>query len=131
MSESPRASKSRESAAEWSFRGLPKAYEQEWEREIEKTEQEWERWDCHVREQRKLKREADLVTELNEATVVAEREAMVAVAEQAMRAGKSRKEAGELAMKAGSLRRGLLASPSARILAYLCIFLLTVYFSLF
>ena len=37
-----------------------------------------------------------------EATVVAEREAMVAVAEQAMKAGKSRKEAGELAMKARS-----------------------------
>lgn len=77
----------------------------EWEKEITKTEDEQERWDAHVREQRKLKREADLVTELNEATVVAEREAMVAVAEQAMKAGKSRKEAGDLAMKGAELAK--------------------------
>lgn len=77
----------------------------EWEKEISKTEEEQEKWDAHVRDQRKLKREADLVTELNEATVVAEREAMVAVAEQAMKAGKSRKEAGELAMKGAELAK--------------------------
>ncbi|CAE7416046.1 HOP2 [Symbiodinium natans] len=77
----------------------------EWAREIEKTEEEQERWDAHVAQQRKLKREADNVTELNEATVVAEREAMVAVAEQAIKAGKSRKEAGELALKGAELAK--------------------------
>ncbi|CAJ1395712.1 unnamed protein product [Effrenium voratum] len=77
----------------------------EWEKEIEKTEEEQEKWDAHVREQRKLKREADMVTELNEATVVAEREAMAAVAEQALKAGKSRKEAGELALKGAELAK--------------------------
>merc|ERR1740123_825749 len=58
-----------------------------------------------MREQRRLKREADMTTELNEATLVAEREAMIAVAEQAMKAGKSRKEAGELAVKGAELAK--------------------------
>lgn len=77
----------------------------DWEKEIEKTEDERDKWDAHLREQRRLKREADLVTELNEATLVAEREAMVVVAEQALRAGKSKKEAGELAMKGAELAK--------------------------
>mmetsp|Transcript_130110 Transcript_130110/g.324379 ORF Transcript_130110/g.324379 Transcript_130110/m.324379 type:complete len:786 (-) Transcript_130110:56-2413(-) len=77
----------------------------DWEKEIEKTEDERDKFDAYLREQRRLKREADLTTELNEASVVAEREAMVAVAEQALRAGKSRKEAGELAQKGAELAK--------------------------
>eukprot|EP00930_Biecheleria_cincta_P090279 TRINITY_DN7962_c0_g2_i1.p1 TRINITY_DN7962_c0_g2~~TRINITY_DN7962_c0_g2_i1.p1 ORF type:complete len:780 (-),score=167.99 TRINITY_DN7962_c0_g2_i1:151-2490(-) len=77
----------------------------EWDREIEKTEDERGKFDAHLREQRRLRREADMVTELNEATLVAEREAMVAVAEQALKAGKSRKEAGELALKGAELAK--------------------------
>merc|ERR1719188_2842552 len=77
----------------------------DWEREIIKTEEEWEKWDAHVREQNRLKREADMTTELNEATVVAERNALVHVTEQALRAGKSRKEASELAMKSAEMAK--------------------------
>eukprot|EP00933_Yihiella_yeosuensis_P083229 TRINITY_DN97422_c0_g1_i1.p1 TRINITY_DN97422_c0_g1~~TRINITY_DN97422_c0_g1_i1.p1 ORF type:complete len:801 (+),score=186.00 TRINITY_DN97422_c0_g1_i1:49-2403(+) len=77
----------------------------DWEKEIEKTEVEQAKWEEFRREQRKQKREADMTTELNEATVVAEREAMVAVAEQALRAGKSQKEAGELALKGAELAK--------------------------
>mmetsp|Transcript_61658 Transcript_61658/g.193245 ORF Transcript_61658/g.193245 Transcript_61658/m.193245 type:complete len:473 (-) Transcript_61658:64-1482(-) len=77
----------------------------DWVKEIDKTEDERDKWDEWTREQRRLKREADMTTELNEATVVAEREAMITVAEQAMKAGKSRKEAGELAMKGAELAK--------------------------
>uniref|UniRef100_A0A7S2JWF7 CS domain-containing protein n=1 Tax=Zooxanthella nutricula TaxID=1333877 RepID=A0A7S2JWF7_9DINO len=77
----------------------------DWTKEIEKTEDERDNWDAHLREQRRLRREADMTTELNEATTVAEREAMVIVAEQALKAGKSRKEAGELAMKGAELAK--------------------------
>mmetsp|Transcript_85803 Transcript_85803/g.179281 ORF Transcript_85803/g.179281 Transcript_85803/m.179281 type:complete len:788 (+) Transcript_85803:71-2434(+) len=77
----------------------------DWEKEIEKTEAEWAKFDELLAEQRRKKREADMTTELNEATVVAEREALVAVAEQALRAGKSRKEAGELAAKGAELAK--------------------------
>lgn len=77
----------------------------DWDREIRKTEDERSKWDQQMRDQQKLKREADMTTELNEATVVAEREAMVVVAEQALQAGKSRKEAGELALKGAELAK--------------------------
>merc|ERR1740129_1168689 len=77
----------------------------DWVKEIDKTEDERDKWDEEMREQRRLKREADMTTELNEATLVAEREAMIAVAEQAMKAGKSRKEAGELAVKGAELAK--------------------------
>lgn len=77
----------------------------DWEKEILKTEDEQDKWDTFCREQRRMKREADMTTELNEATIVAEREAMVAVSEQALRAGKNRKEAGDLAMKGAELAK--------------------------
>jgi len=77
----------------------------DWAKEIDKTEDERDKWDEEMREMRRLKREADMTTELNEATVVAEREAMITVAEQAMKAGKTRKEAGELAMKGAELAK--------------------------
>merc|ERR1719221_264481 len=50
-------------------------------------------------------READRTAELNEATTVAERQAMVAVAEQAIRAGKNKHEAGQLAMKGAEMAK--------------------------
>lgn len=77
----------------------------DWAKEIEKTEEERDTFEAVLREQRRLKREADMTTELNEATVVAEREALVAVAEHALKAGKSRKEAGELAAKGAEIAK--------------------------
>jgi len=77
----------------------------EWEKEIQKTEEEHEAQDKHYSELRLLKREADRTAELNEATTVAERRAMVAVAEQAIKAGKSKHEAGQLAIKGAEMAK--------------------------
>mmetsp|Transcript_13053 Transcript_13053/g.35615 ORF Transcript_13053/g.35615 Transcript_13053/m.35615 type:complete len:800 (+) Transcript_13053:65-2464(+) len=77
----------------------------DWEKEFEKTEDERDKFDTALKEQRRLRREADMTTELNEATVVAEREALVAVAEHALKLGKSRQEAGELAAKGAELAK--------------------------
>lgn len=77
----------------------------EWDREIEKTEYERETLESQARRNRKQAREADLITELNEATTAAEKEAMVQVAEHSKSHGKSGKEAGELAIKSAELAR--------------------------
>jgi len=77
----------------------------EWEKEIQKTQDEREVWDQHYNEMRQMKREADRTAELNEATTVAERKAMVAVAEQAIKAGKSKHEAGQLAIKGAEMAK--------------------------
>jgi len=71
----------------------------DWKKEIDKTEDERDNWDEHLREQRKQRREADVMTELNEATLVVERDVAAAASEQARRQGMTAKEASELAMK--------------------------------
>lgn len=77
----------------------------EWDKEILKTDEEQAKIDAKLVEERKKKREADMTTELNESTVVAEREAMQHVTAAALKLGKSRKEAGELALKGAELAK--------------------------
>jgi len=77
----------------------------DWSKEIEKTEDARDKYDAQQKEQRRLKREADMTAELNEATAVAEQQAMVQVAEQALKMGKSRKEASEMALKSAELAK--------------------------
>lgn len=72
----------------------------DWDKEISKTEDEWKKWDAHTAEKNKLQRQADMTTELNEATFVAEQQAIMIASEQARRAGKSQKEVNEIANKA-------------------------------
>lgn len=86
----------------------------DWEREIKKTENEQEQFEARAKEEKRLLREADMTTELNEATVQAERQAMVVYAEQALRAGKSPKEAGEIALKGAELAKQQVHDAAAK-----------------
>jgi len=86
----------------------------DWEREIKKTESEQEQFEARDKEEKRIQREADMTTELNEATVQAERQAMVVYAEQALRAGKSRKEAGEIALKGAELAKQQVHDAAAK-----------------
>jgi len=77
----------------------------DWDKEIEKVNAERQKSQEVVKNDRALQREADLTTELNEATIVAEREAIGRVTEHALKAGKSQKEVSELAMKGAELAK--------------------------
>lgn len=77
----------------------------DWDKEIDKTDDEQYKNDEHEREQARLRREADNTTHLNEETTKAEREAMMIITQQARAMGKSGKEVGELAMRGAEMAK--------------------------
>lgn len=72
----------------------------DWDKEIARTDEDEAKAKATNLEERKHRREADLTTELNEALIVAERNAMSKAAEEAIKAGRNPQEASQLALKA-------------------------------
>lgn len=71
----------------------------EWDKEITRTDEERSKVQGCSQEDRRLTREADLVSELNESTLAAQTKALVSASGKAVKDGRSHKEAGEIAMQ--------------------------------
>lgn len=77
----------------------------DWDKEIEKTDEEERKHEERCRELRKQKRQADLTTQLNETTALAQLQAIESAAEQALVVGKSKEEMGQFALERADLAK--------------------------